>query len=200
MRSLSIVLPALLPDDAAVALVADGLSKWPDRYGWDFVHEGTLTRTDTVRIDSWTERDETDLRIDLVRDDSLGLMWLSAVHDDDATRTALFDRIAETFEHDDADRLIEAASRDDSTKPALVAAALASNQKNDERLFSIIVVALSSEDVEIRADAAIAASLLLWETLSTPLQAAAESETDDGVKRMMEAVVSLIERSSAGDC
>jgi hypothetical protein len=199
MRSLSILLPALLPDDAAVALVSDGLAKWREKYGWDLVHEGTLTRTDTVRIDSWTERDETDLRIDLVRDDGLGLMWLSAVHGDDARRTVLFDRIADTFAHVDADQSIEAARRPDSTKSALVAAALASNQAYDERLFSMIVAALRSEDVEVRANAAIAASLLLWETLSAPLQASGESETDEGVKRMMEAVVSLIESSSAGD-
>jgi hypothetical protein len=199
MRSLSILLPALLPDDAAVALVADGLAKWHEKYGWDFVHEGTLTRTDTVRIDSWTERDETDLRIDLVRDDGLGLMWLSAVHGDDARRTVLFDRIAGAFAHVDAGRSIEAARRPDSAKSALVAAALASNQAYDERLFAMVVAALCSEDVEIRANAAIAASLLLWETLSAPLEAAGERETDEGVKRMMEAVVSLIESSSAGD-
>jgi len=191
MRSLSHILDDI-PEPDLAGRIGDALMAWARDQGVDLVHQPVGASDATVRIDRWFDPDGQ-LVFELVRDPQLGRPYLSVVHPDPARRREVWEALADALPIRAIADLKQDVGRSETRDPAAyLRLAMGSPPEPDPEATALITGGLASPDLETRAQAAMAAGLLLWPAFEQPLEAALAAEPDRGVADVMTAALRFL--------
>jgi len=188
MRSLS----HILDDTSAPQGIGDALLAWGRDQGLNLVHQPGGASDALVRIDRWFDPDGQ-LVFELVGDPQLGRPYLSVVHPDPARRRRVWEALGGALPIRSIADLKRDVGRSGTEDPAAyLRLAMGLPPEPDPEAAELISGGLASPDLETRAQAVMAAGLLLWPAFEQPLEAALAAEPDRGVADMMTAALRFL--------
>ncbi|EJL30103.1 hypothetical protein PMI01_03220 [Caulobacter sp. AP07] len=192
MRSLSLILNDDVPEPELVERIGDDLVAWGRDNGLNLIHQPAASDGAPVRIDRWFDPDGQ-LMFELVRDEQLGHPYLSIVHPDKARLREVWEAMRGAPQGRSIADLKRDVARSGARDPAAyLRLAMGLAPEPDAEASDLIAEGLTSADLETRAQAAMAAGLLLWPAFESPLEAALASEPDRGVADVMTAALRFL--------
>lgn len=147
----------------------------------------------------WKELDDGDAVVRYVEDEALPASWLAVTTAAEKKTNAIVRQFRLVMATYTLDELRQAASAPAEHRGALSRLALALNHTMDEASVELLVRGLTHADVDVRLDAAMAATLLRWRELAPALTEALGREPSEPARRVLQhALEQCVSRGAEG--